>query len=50
MPVILGQTYLSTMVTAQVAGTDEMKNDDIPTMDTPLVTTKPTVIPPFGCK
>ena len=43
------QTYTSIMVTAKVAGTVEMKNDDIPTIDAPLVTTKPTVNPPFGC-
>ena len=40
---------MSTMVTAKVAGTVEMENDDIPTIDGPLVTTKPIVIPPFGC-
>ena len=44
------QTYMSTMVTAKVAGMVETKNDDIITIDAPLVTTKPTVIPPFGCK
>ena len=44
------QTYMSTIVTAKVAGTVEMKDNDIPTIDTPLVTTKTTVIPPFGCK
>ena len=38
------------MVTAKVAGIVEMKNDDILTIGTPLVTTKPTVILPFGCK
>ena len=42
------QTYMSTMVTAKVAGTVEMKNDDTPTIDVPLVTTKPITIPPFG--
>ena len=38
------------MITAKAAGTVEMKKDDILTIDTPWVTTKPTVIPPFGCK
>ena len=44
------QTYMSTMVTARVAGTVEMKDDGIPTIDAPLVTTKPIMIPPFRCK
>ena len=44
------QTYISTVVMARVAGTAEMKNDDTPSIDAPLVTTKSTVIPPFGCK
>ena len=44
------QTYMSTMVTTKVAGIVEMKNVDILTIGTPLVTTKPTVIPPFRCK
>ena len=44
------QTYMSTMVTAKAAGTVEMKNDDILTIDAPLVTAKSTVIPPFGWK
>ena len=43
-------TYMSTMVTAKVAGMVEMKNDDVLTTGNPLVTTKPTVILPFGCK
>ena len=43
-------TYMSTMTTAKVAGMVEMKNEDILTIDTPLVTTKPTVILLFGCK
>ena len=41
---------MSTMVTAKVAGMGEMKNNDILTIDSPLDTTKPTVILPFGCK
>ena len=44
------QTYMSTVVTDGVAGTVEMKNDDIPSVNAPLVTTKPIVIPPLGCK
>ena len=44
------QTYMSIMVTGKAAGMLEMKNNDILTIDTPLVTTKPTVTPPFGCK
>ena len=44
------QTCMSTMVTAKVPDTVEMKNDDILTINAPLVTTKPIVIPPFGCK
>ena len=43
------QTYISTMVTAKVVGTVEMK-DSLPTIDASLATTKPIVIPPFGCK
>ena len=46
----LQQTYMSTMVTARVAGTVEMKDNAIPTIGAPLVTTKPIMIPPFGCK
>ena len=38
------------MVNAKVAGIFEMKNHDILTIDIPLVTTKPTVFAPFGCK
>ena len=44
------QTYKSTMVTAKVAGMVEMKNNDILTIDAPLVTTKPTMILSFRCK
>ena len=44
------QTYMSTMITAKVAGTVETNNDYILTTDAPFVTTKPTVIPLFGCK
>ena len=44
------QTYMSTMVTAKVAGTVKTKDDGIPTIDAPLVTIKPIVIPPFRCK
>ena len=44
------QTYMSTMVTAKVAGRVEMNDDGIPTIDAPLVTTKPMVILPLGCK
>ena len=44
------QTYMSTMVTVQVAGTVEMQDDGIPTIDAPLITTKAIMIPPFGCK
>ena len=44
------QTYMSTTVTAKLAGTAEMKNDDILTIDSHLITTKSTVILPFGCK
>ena len=43
------QTYMSTVVTAKVASTDETKDNDTCTIGAPLVTTKP-VIPPFGCK
>ena len=43
------QTYMSTMVTAKVADMVEIKNDDILTIDTPFVTTEPTMIPSFGC-
>ena len=39
------QTYMGT-----VARTVEMKNDDTPYINVPLVMTKPTVIPLFGCK
>ena len=35
---------------ARVPGTVEMKNVDTPSIDAPLVTTKPIVIPPFGCR
>ena len=38
------------MATARVAGTVKMKDDDIHTINASLVTTKPIVIPPFGCK
>ena len=41
---------MSTMVTARAAGTVDMKDNAIPTTDTPLVTTKPIVIPSFRCK
>ena len=41
------QTYMSTMVTARAAGTFEMKNNGIPTIDAPLVTAKLIVIPPL---
>ena len=44
------QTYMSTVVMARVAGMVEMKNDNTPSINAPLVTTKPIVIPPFGCK
>ena len=44
------QTYMSTMVTARVAGTVEMKDYGIPPIDAPLVTSKPIMIPPFRCK
>ena len=40
MPVTLGdRPDMSTMVTAKAAGTVEMKDDAIPTIDAPLVTT-----------
>ena len=35
------QTFMSTMVTAKVAGTVETKDNGIPTTDAPLVTTNP---------
>ena len=38
---------MSTVVMARVDGTAEMKNNQTPSIDAPLVTTKPTVIPPF---
>ena len=41
---------MSAIVTAKVVGTVEMKNNDILTIDAPLVTIKPTMILPFGCK
>ena len=44
------QTYMSTMVTTRAAGTVEMKDDGIPTIDAPLVATKPIMIPTFICK
>ena len=44
------QTYMSTMVTAKVASTVEIKDDWVPTINAPLVTTKCIVIPPFRCK
>ena len=44
------QTYMSTLVTAKVAGTVEMKGGGIPTINAPLVTTKSIIIPPFRCK
>ena len=43
-------TYMNTMVNAKVAGTVETKEHSIPTMDALLVTTKPIVTLPFGCK
>ena len=50
IPATLGDRPMSTTVTAKVDGTVEMKNEDIPTIHAPLVTTKPIVIPPFRCK
>ena len=44
------QTHMSTIVTTKVAGTVEMENEDILTIDAPLVTAKTTMILPFGCK
>ena len=44
------QTHMNTVVTAKVAGIFKMKNDDIFTIDFHSVTTKPTLILPFGCK
>ena len=44
------QTYMSTVVTAKVAGTVEMNDNGFPTVDAPLVTTKPIMIPSFRCK
>ena len=44
------QIYMSTMATAKVAGTVEIRDEGIPTINVPLVTTKPIMIPPFGCK
>ena len=44
------QTYMSTVITAKVAGMVEMKNEDIFTIDAPLVTNKPTMTLSFGCK
>ena len=41
---------MSTVVNAKVAGTVEMNNNDIPSIDAPSVSTKPIVIPPFRCK
>ena len=41
------QTYMSTVVMAGVTGTLEMKNDDTPSINAPLITTKLTVIPPL---
>ena len=38
------------MLTARVPGTVEMQDKGIPTVDAPLITTKPIVIPPFGHK
>ena len=38
------------MVTVKVASMVEIKDWWHPTIDAPLVTTKPTMIPPFGCK
>ena len=40
------QTYMSTMVTVKLAGTIETKDDGTPTIEVPLVTTKPIMIPP----
>ena len=44
------QTCMSTVVMVRVAGTVKMKNDDTSSLNAPLVTAKPIVIPPFGCK
>ena len=41
---------MSSMITDKVAGTVDMKNDGTPTINVPLVTIKPAVIPPFGYK
>ena len=41
---------MSTMVTARDAGTVEMKDNAIPTIDASLVITKHIMIPPFRCK
>ena len=43
------QTYMSTVVMTRVTRTVELKNDDTPYINSPLVTTKPLVILPFGC-
>ena len=44
------QTYMSTLFTARVPCTVEMKDDGFPTINASLVTTKPIVIPTFRCK
>ena len=41
------QTYMSTMVMAEVAGTVEAKTDDTPFINATLVTSKPIVMPPL---
>ena len=38
------------MVTAKATSTVETKDDGIPNIDALLVTTKPIMIPPFGCQ
>ena len=44
------KTYMSTMVTAKMAGAIEINGEDALTIDAPLTTIKPAVILPFGCK
>ena len=41
---------MSTIVTVKAVGMVETNRDNILAINTPLVTIKPTVIPPFGCK
>ena len=41
---------MTIVVMAKVVSTAELENNDTPFSDAPLVTTKSTVIPPFGCK